>query len=73
MIGIAEPTFDDVKLPALVKITFALSAEITPSNEPALTVAVVLRSYSLFVTTVPVIVMGLGVILALIEAGCVTV
>ena len=50
--------FADEKVPALVKVTFAKSAVITPDNVPPVTIASVLPSYSLLATTVPVTVNG---------------
>ena len=65
----AVPTPEVIKVPALVKVTFALSAVITPAKVPAVTVAEVVLSYSLLETNVPVTVNSLGVILAVTGFG----
>ena len=50
-------------------MTFAESAAITPDKVPPVTVALVVPSYTLFDTTVPITVMGLGVMFILTELG----
>ena len=65
----AEPTADEVKDAALVNVTFNESAEMTPTKVPAVTDALVVLSYSLFETAVPVTVNSLGVIFAVTGFG----
>ena len=65
------PAFTDEKLPALVRVTLAKSAVITPDKVPPVTVAVVVPSYTLLETTVPVTVIDFGVIFILTALGCV--
>ena len=67
------PAFGDEKVPAFVKVTFARSAVMTPDKVPPVTVASVVPSYTLFATTVPVTVIGFGVIFILTALGCVSV
>jgi len=67
--AIALPTSEVANVPVLVKVIFALSAAITPSKAPAVTDALVVLSYSLFDTTVPVTVNSLGVMFAVTGFG----
>ena len=67
--AIPVPAFAVVKLPAFVKVTFAVSALKTPTKVPPVTVAVGVPLYTLLATVVPVTVSIFGVMLAVTLAG----
>ena len=69
MTGTAVPTLAELNSPDLVRATFAVSAETTPTKLPAVKLAAVVLSKVLSETTTPLTVSVLAVIFALTVAG----
>ena len=69
MTGTAVPTLTELNSPALVNVTFASSAETTPTKLPAVKLAATVLSKVLFETATPLTVRAFAVMFALTVAG----
>ena len=69
MTGTAVPTLAELNTPALVSVTFAVSAETRPTKLPAVKLAAVVLSKVLLETAAPLTVRAFAVIFALTASG----